>query len=141
MNENKETVSDWKENWKEEIKNHKRRRGVVWPIILIFLGSILLLNNLDILPWGVWDSLWRFWPLIVIFVGMNMIWNKSGLGSFLVGIIFAVVVILITTLVVARYNSNFNAWLRINFPNWSYFENLVPQPENTFYRQMPTYNY
>ncbi len=43
------------------------------PVILIAAGVVLLLNNLDILPWGIWADLWRLWPLALIAVGLDLI--------------------------------------------------------------------
>src|SRR3990167_1653069 len=37
-------------------------------IVLIFLGTIFFLNNFGILPWDIWEGLWKFWPVIVIFL-------------------------------------------------------------------------
>src|ERR671937_25958 len=40
-----------------------RRRGtVVWPLLLIAVGSLLLLQNLGLLPWSLWGQIWRLWP-------------------------------------------------------------------------------
>ena len=120
---------------------HHERKGFVWPLILIFVGSIFLLNNLEILPWGIWDNLWKFWPIILVLIGFNMIFGESGLGSFIVGIFFAIVALLIVAMVVSIYNPGFNSWMRAYFPNWRYFENMVPQSQNILRRQMPMYRY
>jgi hypothetical protein len=42
---------------------HRRRDPLAWGIILIVIGLIFFLDNLDI---DVWDSVGRFWPLILI---------------------------------------------------------------------------
>ena len=58
------------------------RRGfsALGPAILIGLGIIFLLNTLDILPWSVWGSLWRFWPIILILIGIEILLGRTGAG-------------------------------------------------------------
>ncbi len=80
------------------------RRGfsVVGPAILITLGIIFLLNSLEIVPWSVWGTLWRFWPIILILFGVQIILGRTGAGwgiSFLVAI--AIVVLLVGVIVAA----------------------------------------
>ena len=62
---------------------HRRRsRSYFWPIILISIGVLLLLSNLDIVPWTTWNLLWRFWPLILVAVGIDvLIGQRSATGS------------------------------------------------------------
>jgi len=61
-----------------------RRGGFVWPLILITAGVIFLLNNLEVLSWGVWDALWRLWPLLLIAIGLDILFGRrSALGSLL----------------------------------------------------------
>lgn len=52
-----------------------RRMGapLAGPVILIGAGIVLLLNNLDILPWAIWGDLWRLWPLALIAIGLDLI--------------------------------------------------------------------
>lgn len=57
----------------------------VWGIFLLFLGIVLLLQNLKVLPWELWETLWRFWPVVVISFGLGILlrhrnpWLISGL--------------------------------------------------------------
>ena len=48
----------------------------VWGIFLLFLGIIFLLQTLDILPWGLWGTLWRFWPVLIIIVGLGILLRR-----------------------------------------------------------------
>jgi hypothetical protein len=50
----------------------KRRKGILGPIILIAAGVLLLLGNLGLLQWSVWELV-RFWPLILVFVGLDIL--------------------------------------------------------------------
>lgn len=49
------------------------RRGFVGPLILLAIGLILLLNNLGIIPWGIWKTLWHYWPVILILLGLEIL--------------------------------------------------------------------
>lgn len=56
--------------------------GFVGPTILIGLGVLLLLSNLGMLQWSVWDTAWRLWPILLIAAGLDvLIGRRSALGS------------------------------------------------------------
>jgi hypothetical protein len=48
---------------------------IFWPVMLIVLGVLLLLDNLGILPGSAWGWLW---PLILIWIGINMLRPRRG---------------------------------------------------------------
>ncbi len=48
---------------------------VVWGLILVFIGSVFLLNNFGVIDFY-WGSIWRFWPLIFILIGANMLFSR-----------------------------------------------------------------
>ena len=61
-----------------------RAGGLVGPVLLIGLGLIILMNNLGVLNWSVWDMLFRLWPLILITIGLDhLIGRRSVWGSLL----------------------------------------------------------
>ena len=69
----------------------------VGPVILIILGVVFLLNNLGILPWDIWFSLWKFWPVILVLVGVEILLGKNAsikTFAILIGLIFLVPIIL-----------------------------------------------
>ena len=45
-------------------------------IFLIFFGVVLLLQTLNVLPWGLWESLWRFWPVSIIILGLSVLLRR-----------------------------------------------------------------
>jgi predicted membrane protein len=51
----------------------QRGSGRIWGIILIFLGSAMMLDRLNILDF----NLWSYWPLILVFAGISMIVRSS----------------------------------------------------------------
>ena len=62
-------------------KNY-RAGSLVWPIVLIGLGVLFLLNNLGIISWDVWTLVIRMWPVLVIAIGLDLLFGRrSSLGS------------------------------------------------------------
>ena len=76
-----------------EERHYRRRGGFVWPIILITLGVIFLLNNLGTLSWTVWDVLWRFWPVLLIAAGLDVLFGRRSIIGSLIA--FALIALLI----------------------------------------------
>lgn len=56
-----------------------RRSGhaVTWGFFLLFLGTVLLLQNLELLPWDLWDTLWRLWPVLLILAGVDILVGRG----------------------------------------------------------------
>ncbi len=48
-----------------------RSDSLVWGVILIVVGVLFLLQQLDV---DVFDQVWRFWPVILIVWGANKLW-------------------------------------------------------------------
>ena len=64
------------------------RVPVVGPILLITAGILFLLNNMGIVDWSIWGSLWRLWPLVLVIVGIDMlVGRRSPILSFLLVVI------------------------------------------------------
>ena len=62
---------------------------IVWGLILIFTGSIFLLENFNQIDFY-WSSVWRFWPVIFILIGANMLLSRFGNKSaapYIIGLI------------------------------------------------------
>lgn len=54
------------------------RSPVLGPLLLISAGVVFLLNNLGVLPWGVWETLGRLWPLFLIAIGVDLIVGRRN---------------------------------------------------------------
>lgn len=67
-----------------EEKRPRRNYAPVWGIFLLFLGIVFLLQTLNVLPWELWGTLWRFWPVLIILIGLGFllvrfnVWLVSG---------------------------------------------------------------
>ena len=48
-----------------------RGRHFVGPLILLVAGVLLLLNNLQVVPWSIWQSIWPYWPLLLVLLGVE----------------------------------------------------------------------
>lgn len=58
------------------------RRGVVWPLILVFIGAVLLLNNLGLTEFSLWSLAIQLWPAILLAIGVDiLIPRRSAWGT------------------------------------------------------------
>jgi hypothetical protein len=67
-------------------------RSLFWPILLIGIGAIWLLANMEMIPRNSWWTLLRFWPIFLIAIGLDLIFGRRSallggiIGAGLVGI-------------------------------------------------------
>ena len=57
-----------------------RRHGtpIVLPTLLIGAGIVFLLQNLGVLPEGIWYQIWRLWPLLLIAIGLDLLVGRRN---------------------------------------------------------------
>lgn len=69
-------------------RRYKFRGSIFFPIVLVCLGIIILLNNLNMLAGDAWDTIVRLWPLLLILMGADNILKREGLvwGAVLIGV-------------------------------------------------------
>lgn len=60
------------------MKASYERHGLVWPVVLIGVGVVLLLNNMGVLPWGVWQTLFGLWPVLLIAAGLDLLLGRRS---------------------------------------------------------------
>ena len=97
----------------------------IGPLLLIFFGLILLFNNLGLIPWDVWNNIWRFWPLLLIFWGLQLILGKGFLGNLIMTLFGLLIIGLILLIILGPQNLSFYlppSWL--NYLNYSNSSNL-----------------
>jgi hypothetical protein len=72
----------------EPPRRRRRRGSLFFPLLLIALGVVLLLNNLGYISGSVWDTLINLWPVIFIVWGLDSIWRGDGVTGavFLLGL-------------------------------------------------------
>lgn len=57
----------------EKTARERSSRSVLGPILLIAVGVLFLLDNLNVLPPLNWTAALRFWPVLLIFLGLNVL--------------------------------------------------------------------
>jgi hypothetical protein len=62
------------------------RAAVVFPLLLIFVGGVFLLQNLGYLPPNYWLNLWRLWPLVLVLIGVELLFGSRVPTVLLAGI-------------------------------------------------------
>lgn len=64
---------------------------IMWGIVLLFIGTVLLLENFGIIEFY-WRSVWRFWPIFLIIAGINILFSRSK--SQLAGVVSIAVLVI-----------------------------------------------
>lgn len=73
-----------------------RQHSLFWPILLIGVGVILLLSNLNIITTANVEALLALWPLLLVAFGLEILFGRrSTLASGLIGLLMVGVVIFI----------------------------------------------
>jgi hypothetical protein len=81
-------------------QNMRPYRSLFWPMLLIGVGVVWFLHNINILPTLNFGLLFRLWPVILIGIGLDIIFaRRSPLIGSLIGL--AVVAIIIVLLLAA----------------------------------------
>ena len=78
--------------------NRNRTNLSLTALFAILLGLIFLLNNFGILPWEIWQNIWKFWPVLLILFGIEAILGRNSSFrsfGFLLFLIFVLPLILI----------------------------------------------
>jgi len=55
------------------------RRSLMWPILIIAIGCVLLLQAAGAFPEAVGDLLLRSWPALVILFGLDVLFGRRRL--------------------------------------------------------------
>ncbi len=103
-----------------EEKKAMSYRSLFWPILLIGIGTLWLLANLEILPDLSWRFFLRLWPLILVVIGLDII---IGRRTPIVGALLALgtVAVLITLALLAP---SLNLEPEVEFKTLSFSEPL-----------------
>lgn len=71
----------------------KERPGIFWPLALIAVGVIFLLNNLNIAHVSGWGFLATYWPLIFVIGSLDDIYRGKDLPGAVIGVGFAAMMV------------------------------------------------
>lgn len=77
----------------EQEDHPTRQNGIAGSVLLIGLGLILLLRNIGLLDWNVWEIIFRLWPILLIVAGLDMLVGRRSIwGSLLTLVLTAVII-------------------------------------------------
>lgn len=65
----------------ENKNHHSHHPGLFFPLLLIAIGLILLLQNLGLLSNNIWDILWNCWPVLLIVIGLDSLLKRHGVAG------------------------------------------------------------
>lgn len=114
--------------FKDEKPHHTP--DVFGAFFLIFLGVVLLLNNMGALSWEFWRLLVNYWPVLLIIWGFQAIFGKGFAGRWIVGIIGAIILLAIAGRVAGALNPEVESFLSSSFSFWGKLEKLIPLPKS-----------
>lgn len=109
--------------------HHHHQRGVVFPIFLITIGILLLLNNAGIVPWSIWQEIWQFWPVLLILLGLQIILGRSWISRFVIGTLALLIGIFIILYSLYRVNVFHNSTLDMYFSKIPQFNQQIELPQ------------
>ena len=77
----------------ESRRHHRNRRpGIFWPLFLVVVGVLVLMNNMRAIPATDWNFILSLWPVLMIVGGLDGLWRGEGIAGSLfwlgVGVIF-----------------------------------------------------
>lgn len=96
--------------------HHKHMGGGLFGLTVLFVGILLLLNNLGIASMEVWNYIWPFWPILLILMGIRIIFGFNRIVGF-----FVFIIALASFFIIAIY-----ALIHVNSP-LVYNLNLSPE--------------
>jgi hypothetical protein len=62
----------------DDSKIRKRYASLFWPIVLIVIGVVFLLNNLGMLSQSAWDTILLCWPFLFMVIGLDGLLRREG---------------------------------------------------------------
>jgi len=62
----------------ENTHHRGRRISLFFPIVLIALGVVFLLKNMNVLQGDTWSLIISLWPVLLIVIGIDQIWRREG---------------------------------------------------------------
>ena len=83
-------------------EKQRREPGIpIGGVIILFLGIVFLLQTLNVIPWGLWSTLWRFWPALLIIIGLAILLRRFN--PWLVSLLFLAVLFACLGMAIWRY--------------------------------------
>ena len=100
-------------------------RNIFWGMILIFVGILFTLENLNVIDFD-WYNLWRLWPVILVLWGVSIIPVKNIIKVVLVLLVLAASVFYMMQETVHWHDANYNISFNSNdYDNESLVQEFV----------------
>ncbi|MEO8084172.1 MAG: DUF5668 domain-containing protein [Ardenticatenales bacterium] len=64
-----------------------RRRGVLFPVLLIAAGALVLATNFGVVRPDIWVDLLSLWPVLLIGLGLSIMLGGTRLGAFAAAVV------------------------------------------------------
>jgi len=71
-----------------------KKSNIIFGLILVFFGIFVLLNNLDLIRWSIFDVLFDLWPLIFVALGASIVFNDKKTTKTIIWVSFLVIIII-----------------------------------------------
>lgn len=71
---------------------HRQRSGLIWPLLLILVGGVILLNNLGVTSIDLWQAALRLWPVILMAIGIELLIPRRSIWGTLLALALILVV-------------------------------------------------
>lgn len=88
-------------------------------VLFIVVGSLFLLNNLNVVPWSVWAVIINFWPLLLIVSGLELLSANNRLLRIVFSVISVVLIIGAVGFSISATDARADSRLRQWFPYWN----------------------
>jgi hypothetical protein len=94
----RERREGWKkerEAWRDERRKTWNEHGVCgghhggafFGLLILFLGILLLLGTMGLIPHGFWHAVLPFWPALLILWGLDILIGRNGFLRFLIALL------------------------------------------------------
>ena len=71
----------------------RRAPDLFWPIILIGVGLVFLLSNLNVITGDPWPIIARLWPVLLIVIGLDVLFGRRSILGGLIGAALGLLVV------------------------------------------------
>ena len=87
-----------------------KTKNVIWGLVLVLIGVLFILKNLDIIYFS-WFSIWKLWPVVLVLIGIAILPIKNGIK-----IALTIITLIIATIILIMSPKYFG-W----HDRWSFF--------------------
>jgi hypothetical protein len=75
------------------LDNILTRQGVAAPTIFIAVGVVILLDNLNIVQWNVWQVILSLWPVLIIAIGLDLLVARRSIWGAVAALILLAIIL------------------------------------------------